>query len=171
MKRDPVQTGRSGFSLMEVVIAVGVLAVAIPVIMAALVAGARGSRVATDETQAALITRSVMQELRAARNGRGALVEGALSWPDFPADGERLVFSVDADGRLTALLGGGVYESGVRDRVARYLVSASGARHPLAGRPGPDVLSRVVVSVETPPGAGPEDRRKYEYVRLMHRDD
>ncbi len=162
---------RSGFSLMEVVIAGGVLAVAIPGGMAMLVTGTRSSRVATDETQAALIARSVMQEVRAARDGRSALVEGTLSWPDFPTGGERLVFSVNAEGGLAEQLGDGDYGSGVRDRAVQYLVSAAGTLHPLEGQPDLKVLSKVVVSVETPPGAKPEDRRKFEYVQLMHRDD
>ena len=171
MKRARYRTARDGFSLMEVVIAVGVLAVAIPVVMAMLVAGTRSSRVATDETQAALIARSVMQEIRAARDGQGALVEGALGWPEFPSGAERLVFSVDAGGEMLAELGTGDYESGLRDGEVQYLVSVMGTRQPLEGRPDVDVLSKVVVSVETPPGARPDDRRKFEFVQLVHRDD
>lgn len=171
MRNGPIQAGRSGFSLMEVVIAVGVLAVAIPVVMAMLVTGNRSSRVATDETQAALIVRSVMQEVRSARDGRGALVEGTLPWPDFPSGGQRLVFSVDQEGRLAEQLEAGDYAAGVRDGEVKYLVSVAGALHPLEGQPDLDVLSKVVVSVEGPPAAKPEDRRKFEYVQLMHRDD
>ncbi len=160
-----------GFSLMEVVIAVGVLAVAIPVIMAMMVAGTRSSRVATDETQAALIARSVMQEIRSARDGQGALVEETLPWPEFPAGGERLVFSVNVGGELVERLGDGEYATGLRDREVQYLVSAAGALHRLQDAPDVEVLSKVVVSVETPPGAKPEDRRKFEFVQLIHRDD
>jgi hypothetical protein len=156
---------------MEVVIAVGVLAVAIPVIMGMMVTGTRSSRVATDETQAALIARSVMQEVRSARDGRGLLVDGTLPWPEFPAGGERLVFSAGAGGELLERLGDGEYASGLRDREVRYLVSATGTRHRLEAMPDETVLSKVVVSVETPPGAKPEDRKKHEFVQLVHRDD
>ncbi len=171
MKSDRNHRCRGGFSLMEVVIAVGVLAVAIPVIMAMMVAGTRSSRVATDETQAALIARSVMQEIRSARDGKGGLVEGTLPWPEFPTGGERLVFSVDAGGRLVEQLGDGDYTTGLRDREVQYLVSAAGTLHRLPGSPDLEVLSKVVVSIETPPGAKPEDRRKFEFVQLVHRDD
>jgi len=160
-----------GFSLMEVVIAVGVLAVAIPVIMAMMVSGLRSSRVATDETQAALIARSVMQEIRSARQGTGGLVEGTLAWPEFPGGGDRLVFSVDAGGRLLERMEDGAYATGVREPDVQYLVSAAGTPHRLEGGADLEVLSKVVVSVETPPGARAEDRRKFEFVQLVHRDD
>lgn len=162
---------RSGFSLMEVVISVGVLAVAVPVIMAMMVAGTRSSRVATEETQAALVVRTVLQELRAARDGKGALVEGSLAWPEFPAGGGRLVFSVNAEGELVEQLGAAKYGTGVQDREVRYLVSASGGVYRRDGEPDSEVLSRVVVSVETPPVAKAEDRRQFEFVQLVHRDD
>lgn len=157
--------------MMEVVISVGVLAVAVPVIMAMMVAGSRSSRVATDETQAALIARTVMQEVRAARDGRGRLVDGTLAWPEFPSGGGRLVFSVNGDGELLERLGEGEYETGLRDSEARYLVGASGVPHRREGAPDGEVLSRVTVSVETPPVAKAEDRRKFEFVQLVHRDD
>ena len=160
-----------GFTLMEVVISVGILAVVVPVVLAMLVAGGESSRIASDETQAALIARSVVQEIRAARDGEGRILKETLAWPDFPAKGDRLVFGVDRDGAIVGQLGADVYMTGERDVEVKYLVSATGDRHRSDGLPDSEVLSKVAVSIETPPAAKTEDRRKFVFVQLLHRDD
>ena len=171
MKLRRKQSGRGGFTLMEVVISVGVLAVVVPVVLAMIVAGGESSRIAGDETRAALIARSVVQEIRAAREGGGLVLEDQLPWPEFPAGAERLVLAVDRDGRIVEDLEAGVYESGERNPELMYLVSAKGELHRPDGLPESEVLSRVEVSVETPPAAKAEDRRKFVFVQLLHRDD
>ena len=156
---------------MEVVISVGVLAVVVPVVLAMIIAGGESSRIAGDETRAALIARSVVQEIRAAREGRGLVLEDKLDWPKFPAGAERLVLAVDGDGEIVTELGAEEYQSGERDQELRYLVSAKGELHRPDGLPESEVLSRVEVSVETPPAARAEDRRKFVFVQLLHRYD
>jgi hypothetical protein len=156
---------------MEVVISVGVLAVVVPVVLAMIIAGGESSRIAGDETRAALIARSVVEEIRAARDGGGLVLKDPLAWPKFPAGAERLVLAVDADGKIVTELGAEEYESGERDGELRYLVSAKGEWHRPDGLPDSEVLSRVEVSVETPPAAKAEDRRKFVFVQLLHRDD
>lgn len=162
---------RHGFTLMEVVISVGVLAVVVPVVLAMVIAGGESSRVASDETQASLIARSVADEIRAARDGEGRILKGELEWPKFPTNGDRVVFAVARGGELVKELGAGGYATGEKDGEVRYLVSAMGVEHQPENLPDSEGLSRVEISVETPPAAKVEDRRKFVFVQLMHRDD
>lgn len=169
--------GRAGFTLMEVVISVGVLAVAVPVVLAMVVAGGESSRIADDETRAVLVARSVVEEIRAAREGEGRVLRRKLDWPKFPATGDRLVLMVDGEGVLVRELEADRYASGERGGEARFLVSvkgvAAGPDRPDQNSPGGSTieeLSRVEVSVETPPVAAVKNRRKFVFVQLLHRD-
>lgn len=162
---------RRGFTLMETVVSVGVIAVMVPIVMAFTVAGGESSRTAANETRSSLLARTVAHEIRLARDGAGQVLDGPLTWPDFPGGGERLVLSADRDGRLLQQLAAETYAQGLRDREVDFLVSVRGEARPVDGVTGDAVLSQVEISVEFPPAAAAENRRKFTYVELMHRDD
>ncbi|NNC87436.1 MAG: type II secretion system protein [Akkermansiaceae bacterium] len=160
-----------GFSLMEVVISVAIVGIVIPTVMALMVTGGRGSSEAADETRAILMVRSVLEELDRAREGKGEMLEGVLSWPDFPQGAERFVFTADRSGKLLAEAEAETYATGSRELEVAFLVTLKGERHLLESVPAANDLSKVEITIETPPGAGEADRRKLRFVRLLHTDD
>lgn len=166
----PIRVG--GFSLIEVVLSVGVIAVMVPIVMAFTVAGGKSSRVASNETRSSLLARTVAHEIRAARSGEGRFIGGPISWPEFPVGGGRLVLSADRNGELLEALSSATYESGVLDPAVAFLIAVRGSEHSLdRGLTISEVVSKVEISIETPPGATAENRRKFVYVELMHQDD
>ena len=129
-------TKNGGFTIMEIVISVGLLALVIPLVIALTAASGQASRSASDDTKAAFVARSVLQEIAEARSGSGQLIEGELDWPEFPVEGDRYVFAVDIDGVLVGQLSTREYESGSRDSKVAYLVSARGEEQEVCGAPG-----------------------------------
>ena len=117
------------------------------------------------------MARTVAQEIRAARKGTGAFITEELPWPTFPEGGGRVVLTAAADGRLLGRVEESVYEPGVRDGSAVYVVSVRGADAGLEGGPAGGDVTRMEISVETPAVAAAEKRRKFVYVELVHRDD
>lgn len=162
---------RRGFSLMEVVISVGVIAVMVPIVLAFTVEGGKSSKVASDETRSSLLARTAAREVDAAMEGISEVIGGTLPWPEFPEGGGRIVLSANRDGELLEQLEAGDYVTGVRDREVAYLVSIRGVGHQLETVDDSSVLSRVEISIETPAAAGEEDRRKFVYTELMHNDE
>ena len=82
-----------------------------------------------------------------------------------------MVFAVARDGELVRELSADKYATGERDGEAMFLVSVRGLKHQPRGLAESERLSRVELSVERPPAAKAEDRRKFVFVQLMHRDD
>ena len=160
-----------GFSLMEVVISVAVIAIIIPIVMALTVAGGEGSSEAADETRSILIVQSVLQEIERASNGQGLVYEGTIGWPDFPEEGEIMAFTVDRAGGLRAVMNAEEFATGTRDLETAFIVSAAGQLHEPPGITAAGNLSKVEITVGTPPGAPESQRRKMRFVRLLHRDD
>lgn len=80
---------RRGFSLLEVVVAMGVLALGIGGVMAIFVAAAAAHRQAVEETAVAIIADTVIAEQRAAFD-RNRYVEGPVEVRERPVPGQEL---------------------------------------------------------------------------------
>lgn len=153
---------------MEVVISVGVIAVMVPIVLAFTVTGGKSSKVASDETRSSLLARTAAREVDSAMEGASEVIEGTLSWPEFPAGGGRIVLSASRDGEILEQLEARDYLNGVSGREVGFLISIKGAEHFLDNVTDSSGISRVEISVETPAAAGEVDRRKFVYTELMH---
>ena len=159
-----------GFTLTESVISLGVLGLIIPLILGLLVAGGETSQRASNETKAVFMARTIMQEVEAAREGRGELISGVLSWPSFPVDGGRLVFTANQDGLLLSNVATSDYETGVNLPSVSYLVSVRGVEEGIPSLGDAETISKVEVTVEAPAAAVSGNRKRETFIQLMHPD-
>jgi len=95
-----------GYTLTEVMIAMAVMAVTIPIALGLVIAGGESSRQSERTTRAVMTARSVFEELRRASNGSSAILKEAdLPWSEVSSEniGESedwLIFEVDSEGRI-----------------------------------------------------------------------
>lgn len=160
---------------MEIVISVGIVGLAIPLVLGLLVVSGESSRKASDDTKAAFLARTFAQEVESARTGQSELFETALTWPSFPGGGGRLVFVSDIDGLNLRSVGSESYETGVKPNSniggdSAYLISVRGSFTELQNLPDVKNVSQVEISVEMPAVAPSQQRRKNVFTQLMHPD-
>jgi len=106
-----------GISLVETVVAMGVLAVAVPLALAAMTkAGAAGST-ARAETRAPAIAERCLFEVKAARRGESGVLDPLQPAISFPTAGEVLVLGFSQEGRLLGQVESGSYEEGVGEKI------------------------------------------------------
>ncbi len=132
-------TFRAGYNLTEVILAMAVMSVSVPLILGLVVAGGESSRRAEQETRAVMTARSVFEELRHAQEGNsgiiaadeipwgagpvnagvagiggGRSIPGPLSGSENSNDDGWLLLELDADGALIDLADEMDYEEGWR---------------------------------------------------------
>lgn len=120
---------RPGVSLIETVLAVGVLAVAVPLGLAAMVKAGESANDARSETRAPAIAERCLAELCAARRGLSPHFPELARGMDFPGGDEVLALAFARDGRLLGALESDGYALGVDeidDAAVDYVAVVSG---------------------------------------------
>lgn len=148
----------SGVSLIEAVIAIGVLAVAIPLAFAAIVKAGEVGGNARAETRAPLIAEFVRTELELARRGESEVFERVE--PDQPMAVKALGFA--PDGNYLGTLEGADYSGGRRkldDKEIGFIVAVSGEPE--------DRGLLVTVKVEHPAVRSSTDRSAVAFHTLL----
>ncbi len=138
--------------------AVGVLAVAVPLVFATLAGAGETNTSARAETRCTWIVPACLDELQASRLGRSGVIEKTDPAGPVPASGEHVILAFSHDGRLLGDLDDESYASGVRTAGAsgvRYIASIRG--RPVTGRGEPWVNVRIRLEY---PAAAPAGRRK-----------
>jgi hypothetical protein len=151
----PQRAQRRGVSLVETLVSVGVLAVAAPLAIAALVRGGESASAARLESRAPAIVEHCLAELAAAREARSDLLPPLPPGQPFGL-GEPLCLAFRHDGALLGRVDPADYESGVTGD-ARFLVRLQGETAPV--RPGFPALLQIRLQLEHP-AAAPRDRRR-----------
>ena len=81
MKRPHPEAHHLGYTLTEVILAMAVMAISVPLILGLVVAGGEASRQAERETRAVMTARTVFEELRRTRDGNSEFIEESdLPW-------------------------------------------------------------------------------------------
>ena len=130
MKAKRVRMDLPGVSLIETVVAMGVLAIAVPLALAAMSkAGSVGSS-ARAETRAPAIAERCLMEVKAARRGESAVLSVLEPAASFPGAGQVLALGFSRDGQLLGAVDQSSFEGGMRETLdgkdVNYVASISG---------------------------------------------
>lgn len=165
MRNAPQKTAsrlRSGASLVEIMVSIGVLAVVAPLALAAMLQAGEGGNTSRAETRAPLIVENCMSELDMARKGLSKNLPPLQAGQAF-GSGELLCLAFGSDGKLLGRVDGGTYDHGI-DRINQedvvFLARLSGTEDESRGKSTdfPTMLT-VKVAIERP-AAAPSNRRK-----------
>ncbi|GAA5481044.1 prepilin-type N-terminal cleavage/methylation domain-containing protein [Haloferula sargassicola] len=151
-----------GVSLVEVVIAVAVLAVAIPLSLAAMTKAGDVAGAARAETRAPSIAEFVKMELEQARRGTSEIYDQLQATEELTEDKSKPL-GFGRDGAYVAELEKAEYENGVRPAVGRdevYFVAQATSRLEERGMV-------VTVKVSYPASRSSKDRSDVEFHTLL----
>jgi Tfp pilus assembly protein PilV len=147
-----------GFSLVEAVVALGVLAVAVPLGLAALAGAVASDGAARADAVAPGIVATCLEELRAAKDSGGRWLPALKTGESLAGKSWRLGFS--AAGEAVGCVEPETDRTGCRDGRMAYLakMECSGAD---------EAAGKVRVTVGFPAAARAEVRKKVEFVTRM----
>ncbi len=175
MQRRPLSLspGRSGFSLIEVVIAIGIISFALVGILGLFPVAMDAATKSQQETQAALIARTLYTDINATTGTKRFLITKAHAGGavdkvdvDMTRAGDYYL-SYDTEGVTGGTISAGEYTSGKPGAayVARLKVLPLPATTP--GLNLQDGLSQITVTVETPAAAQRAKRQSYLFASMM----
>jgi len=159
---------RRGASLAEAMIAMGVLAVAIPLVFGVLAEAGKSGLAAQAETRSTWIVPACMEEIQASRDGNPRYFSPTTSGQAFPPAGEVWALAFSPDGQPVGRLSPTLYATGVREldgRPIRFIASLGSSITPV--KPGTALMSRVDISLEYPAAAAAVKRRKLNFHTLI----
>ncbi len=156
---------KRGGSLVEVIIAMGVLAVAVPIVFGALAESGRSGMASEAETRSTWIVPACMDEIRASRDGKPVYFTTTTIGQIFPNAGEVWALGFSAEGKPVAKLGSkAIYDKGLKDingqRVS-YIASLSATK--ITVTTGAPAMVRVKISMEFPASAPAAKRQKLDF--------
>jgi len=157
-----------GSSLIEAIVAVGVLAVAVPLVFATLAGSGESGLSAQAETRCSWIVPACLEELQATRTGDSRFLPDTVAGEAFPAGGERMALAFSGDGRVLGQVPRESYESGLRTlggEPVRYIVALSGT--PLATDSEAVPLLAVRLTLEYPAVSPAAKRGKLDFHTRM----
>lgn len=159
---------KKGASLIEAVIAVGVLAVAVPLVFGTMAGTGETGISSQAETRSSWIVPACVDELQLAMKNQSELLGELKPGVKFPAGGV-LALGFTSEGRAVEKIGSNDYSRGVRkvslDPV-RYIASMSGEL-PEEGREGLQQNLRVKIVMEYPASAPLAKRQKLEFYMTL----
>lgn len=155
---------RRGASLIEVVIAIGVLAVAVPLVFMVIAKSGQNAANARAETRCAWLIPACLNEIEAARTGSSELIPPRLPGQPFPADGTLLAIAFTEDGRPLGTIEQPAYDKGLKtlaDESVRYLTTIRAEAAPV--KLGSPPMLNLHLTVEYPAAAPAVKRRKIDF--------
>lgn len=154
----------AGATLVEAVIAVGVLAVAVPLVFGAIAEAGKGGQSAQAETRAPWIVRMCMEEIQSSRDGRPRYFTTTTTGQPFPPTGDVWALAFSADGKPVGKLSKSLYDKGTKEldgKAVRYIAVLSATTEPPVANTTPMLKSRV--SIEYPAAAPAQKRSKLDF--------
>jgi len=155
---DPRQ--KRGASLIEAIIAVGVLSVAIPLVFGALAESGKTNVSSEAETRSIWIVPACVEEIQASRDGRSQYFNATRTGDEFPPAGEVWALGFSAEGKPVGKISKPEYEKGTRDingEPVKFLASLSSETITEAGVT--PVMLRARITLEYP-ATSPEGKRQ-----------
>ena len=153
-----------GATLIEAVIAVGVLAVAIPLVFGALVEGGRSGASSQAETRSTWMIPACMDEIRASREGKPQFFTPSKVGQVFPPSGDVWALAFSSEGRPVGKMTKALYDKGAREvdgKPIRYIASIKST--PETVTDGKVPMLKVQISLEYPAAVRSTKRNKFDF--------
>lgn len=153
----------SGATLIEAVLAIGVLAVAIPLALGAMAEAGKCASLAMAETRSACMVSACMEEVRAIRQGRSQYFGAVPAGEPFPGDGGLLALGFSSEGKPVGKISKTGYDHGLRKPDApgvHYIATLNTTRRNAAANPQP---LELCITIESPASAPAGKRRKIDF--------
>lgn len=166
MKFTRKRRARRGMTLMEVVIAIGVIAFVIPLILAATGTSGNSRRNAEADTRSVWLAREVQRQVLSkwAEPARESVITDSIAFPEFSSEASPLVLAFDAQGEFISE--GNAQDLSAPSKIAKaaYLVAIHGETHTPPGAAGAaGLFSLLHIRVLSPAKASPTVRSTYRY--------
>jgi type II secretory pathway pseudopilin PulG len=155
---------KRGSSLIETVIAMGVLSVAIPLVFGALAESGKSGMSAEAETRSTWIVPACMEEILASREGKPQFFTATAVGQVFPPAGDVWALAFSAEGKPIGKITKGVYDKGTKElngQTVRYIatISSSTTTTPAGATP----MLRALITLEYPSALPVAKRQKLEF--------
>lgn len=149
-----------GVTLVESVIAVGVLAIAIPLVFGSIAESGKSGMASQAETRAIWIVPTCMEEIRASRDGKPEYFNRTKAGETFPPAGEVWAIGFAPDGSAVGKMDTASYRSGTRQLKGEpVLYIASMSSESESSATGSTPMLNVKITIEYP-AAAPEGKRQ-----------
>ena len=155
---------RRGSSLIETVLAMSVLAVAIPLVFGALAESGKSGISSEAETRSAWMVPVCMDEIHASREGRPQYFTPTAVAQAFPPKGDVWALAFSPEGKPVGKISKAAYDKGIKEldgQAVRYVASLSAAENPEKVETAPMLSTRI--SVEYPAASPAVKRRKIDF--------
>lgn len=167
-KFNPTQRGAS---LIEAVLAISVLAVAIPLVFGALAESGKSAMASEAETRSSWIVPLCMDEIRASRAGSPQFFSATSVNQTFPASGDVWAIAFSAEGNTLGKVTKTDYDNGIKilnGQAIRYLATLSAETTALTtdeqnAKPGAPAMMRAEITLEYPATAPVAKRQKIDF--------
>jgi type II secretory pathway pseudopilin PulG len=164
IKTAPKTSENRGSSLIETVIAMGVLAVAIPLVFGALAESGKSNVSSEAETRSTWIVPACMEEILASREGKPQFFTATTVGQVFPPAGDVWALAFTAEGKPIGKIAKGVYDKGTKElngQTVRYIATLSSAT--TTTPPGATPMQRARITLEYPSALPVAKREKLEF--------
>ncbi len=154
-----------GSSLIETVIAMGVLAVAIPLVFGALAESGKSGLSSEAETRSTWMIPVCMEEVQASRDGRPQFFTTTKVGETFPPTGDVWALAFSPEGKPVGKISKAVYEKGTKEvdgQPVRYIASLDSSS-PTTPITGSTPMLKMHISLEYPATSPAAKRQKLEF--------
>jgi hypothetical protein len=155
---------RSGATLVEAVIALGVLAVAAPLVFGALAEAGKSGLASEAETRSTWMIPACMEEIHASRDGRPQYFTATVTGEGFPPTGDVWALAFSPEGKPVGRLAKANYDKGAKEldgKPVRYIAVLSATAQPPGSNTTPMLKTRI--SIEYPASVPALKRGKIDF--------
>jgi hypothetical protein len=153
-----------GVTLVEAVIAVGVLAVAVPLVFGALAEAGKSGFSSQAETRSTWMVPACMDEIQASRDGRPQYFTATITGQAFPPAGDVWALGFSAEGKPVGKLSKALHDKGTKELDGKpilYIAVMSAGNATLTS--GGQTMLRARISIEYPAAAPVAKRSKLDF--------
>ncbi len=157
-----------GSTLIEAVLAIGILAVAIPLVFGVMAESNKSNFSSEAETFSNWIVPTCMDQIQASRDGRSAYFPTTLQQESFPLESEVWALGFSPEGQIVNKITAQEYEKGItklNEQSIRYIASLSSTNLPENTIVVP--MLRAKISLEYPAAAPAHKREKLNFYTLI----